>query len=117
MIIIVSMEYQHNLKYYPHVDRALPLVDQAGKKRMQHHMEHQYDGSPFNLYNHSGHINKGLPLTFRPPVDKVLSSFRGDFINSSQNPTFYGCNSCFGNILIPPNQPYVPPETAFAFYS
>lgn len=89
-------------RYYPYIDRADTIADQTDRERQRVYMEHQFDGSPYNLYDHNGRINKGLPLTLRPPVNKVLPGFRGDIVPASQAPTFYDCDSCFGNLLLNP---------------
>lgn len=89
-------------RYYPYIERSGFIVDQTDRRRYRDFMDHAFDGAAFHLYDHNGRINKGLPLTLRPPINKVLPGFRGDIVNAQEAPTFYDCQSCYGNRLMNP---------------
>lgn len=70
----------HNYQYIPNVERSGWLVDQVYCNNQRQFMDHAYDGSPYNIYDHQGNINKAVPLVARPPVNHVFAGFRGTVV-------------------------------------
>lgn len=82
----MSRPQQQHYKYFPTVERSGYLADQVYSDHQQRFMDHAHDGSPYNLYDQSGNINKAVPLTARPPVNQVFPGFRGMVAPSQTNP-------------------------------
>lgn len=102
--------YEEKYRYYPYIDRSGYIVDQLDRQRQAEYMEHQFDGSPFKVYDHNGRINKALPLNFRPPIGKTFPGFRGDIVRDEDAPQFYDCQSCYGNLIMSPNNKLIRPS-------
>lgn len=89
------MAYTGKWRYYPDVEKSGWLCDQVGQDHQVEYMDHAHDGSPYNLYDHSGKISKAVPLTMRPPVNTVFAGFKGKAIPANEAPGFYDVTNLY----------------------
>ena len=84
-------------KYYhaPDVEKSGFLVDQVYNEGQVEYMDFAYDGSPFNLYDHSGNVSKAVPLTARPPANETFVNFKGTVIPRDKAPNFYSARPMY----------------------
>jgi hypothetical protein len=90
-------------RFFPQVIRTRPLVDQANLPYPREESDRVYDNSPYNVYHGpTGGINKGLPLTYRPPFGRTFPGAIGRWDTSNHYFTDFK-NAPFQNSPYCPN--------------
>jgi hypothetical protein len=86
-------QLQHKFKYYPDVEKSGWVADQVYNSAQVEYMDYAHDGAVVNMYSHSGGINKSVPLTMRPPVNKTYYGFKGTIVPRDKALGFYDVSS------------------------